>query len=158
MLLPLLGDTNVSEMTKVLGLDVKYTKLDYKPEDFSKARAADVVEFLMKLHIDHKNEAAKVFRSCGRRGIGSQIVPLVYDTGYSGAILPFYMHTFGDAACVGLYQDMSIHDLSHPTFPFASGLKSPPAINHWIDNRRIDGSLAFVYENMTFNPQKYRAE
>ncbi len=158
LLLPLLGKTDAFELAQVLGLDVKYAQPRYGPDDFAKQRGADVVEFLTKLHIAYKNEAAEIFRSQGRPGLGCQIVPLVYDTGYSGAILPFYMHSFGDAIAAGSYQDMSTHDPSHPTFPFASGLTSPPFLNGWLTTRRVKDKPAFVYENMIFNPQKYKAE
>ncbi len=158
LLLPLLGKTDAFELAQVLGLDVKYAQPQYGPKDFAKQRGADVVEFLMKLHIAAKNEAAEIFRSQGRPGLGCQIVPLLYDTGYSGAILPFYMHSFGDATACGTYHDMSTHDPSVPTFPFTSGLTSPPNLNGWITNRRFKGKPAFVYENMIFQPQKYKVE
>jgi hypothetical protein len=158
MLLPLLGEAKVTDMARALGLNVHGERLSYKPSDFSKARAADVVEFLVKLHVDYKNDCAREFRSLGRKGLGSQIVPLVYDTGYSGAVLPLYGQYFGDATAVGVYADMRSYDPSEPTFPFVSGLNKPPNLHGWLNNRRVAGKPAFVYENMTFNPQKYRAE
>jgi len=53
---------------------------------------------------------------------------------------------------------MSAHDPTDPTFPFASGLRSPPSINGWIMSRRFKDKPAFVYENMIFQPQKYKVE
>ncbi|MCX8052279.1 MAG: hypothetical protein N3B12_00580 [Armatimonadetes bacterium] len=158
MLIPILGDANATEMAKVLGLKVEFAKTSYRPEDFSKQRAIDVIRFLAELVINYKNEAAKVFRSQGRKGLGCQIVPLVYVLGYSGAVIPPYIQSFGNATAVGVYEDMCTHDPNHPTFPFASALRNPPMINGWLTTRRVAGKPAFVYENMVFNPQKYRVE
>ncbi len=158
LLLPLLGKTDAPGLAKVLGLDIKYEQPQYDPSDFARQRGSDVVEFLMKLHIAAKNEAAEVFKSQGRPGRGCQIVPLVYDTGYSGALLPFYMHSFADATACGTYMDMSVHDPANPTFPFASGLRSPPGLHGWMNTRRLKDKPAFVYETMIFQPQKYKVE
>ena len=158
LLLPLLGKTEAAPVAEVLGLQVSFQQTEYGPGDFSAARAADVIRFLTELHLDYKRAAAAVFKAQGRRGIGCQSVPLVFDTGYSGAVLPLYMQSFGDATACGSYIDQSTHDPGHPTFPFTSGLTSPPSINDWLDSRRVAGKPAFVYENMLFNPQKYRAE
>ncbi|HJN14457.1 MAG TPA: hypothetical protein QGH10_03145 [Armatimonadota bacterium] len=158
LLLPLLGKTETAQMTETLGLRVSFEQTEYGPDDFTKARAADVIRFLTELHLDYKQAAAAVFKSQGREGLGCQVVPLVYDTGYSGAVLPFYMHSFADATACGSYIDQSTHSPDHPTFPFRSALTSPPSINNWLDSRRVKGKPAFVYENMVFNPQKYRAE
>ncbi len=103
LLLPLLGDTKPSELAKTIGLDVKFEKLKYSPKDFARARGGDVVEFLVKLHIRFKEEAKAVFKSQGRESLGNQVVPLIYDTGYSGALLPLYMASFADATATGFF-------------------------------------------------------
>lgn len=162
LLMPLLGDTNANEMAKTLGINITYTKVLYSPKDFSKARAADVIQFLTELEIKYKQEAAKVFKSQGRRGLGAQIVPLLYDTGYSGAVLPYYVQSFGDATTVACYLDMRswgrYDPKNNPRFPFSTGLYSPPLINNFLDSKRVAGKPAFIYENMVFAPQKYRVE
>ena len=131
LLLPLLGRTSADKLAETLGLEVKFAQPAYGPGDFSKKRAADVVEFLTTIHLDYKQAAARVFKSQGRPGLGCRIVPLVYDTGYSGALLPYYMHSHADATACGAYPDLSTHDPAAPTFPFASGLARPPRWTVW---------------------------
>jgi len=158
LMLPLLGGTDAASMARTLGLDVQFVQRKYGPKDFPPQRAADVVRFLMETSVESKQAAAAVFRAQGRPGLGCRIVPLLFDTGYSGAVLPLYLHAQADAVAVGTYLDMSTHDPTRATFPFASGLTSPPGFNAWLDGRRVLGKPTFVYEVMCFNPQKYRVE
>lgn len=158
LLLPLLGESDAGQMAATVGLNVSFEKTALGPQDFSRRRQADVIHFLTDLSIASKKRAEAVFRAQGRPGLGCRIVPLVYDTGYSGAVLPFYVHAQGDAIVPGSYSDRSTHDPQHPTFPFRSLLTEPPKINGWLCNRRVAGKPTFVYENMFFRPQKYEAE
>jgi hypothetical protein len=158
MLLPLEGETDTVGMAKVLGLNVTVTETRYKPTDFQPQRGADVLHFLTDLLLEAKREASAVFRTCGPRGRGASVVPLVYDTIYSGRVGSIYPQSYSDVVTAGFYVDMSTHDPRQPTFPFASGLREPPVFNGWLDTRRVAGKPTFVYENMIFAPQKYRAE
>ncbi len=157
-LLPLFGDSNPSEMAKTLGLNVSFEKLQYSESDFSPKRLSDVLAFIYDLIISYKKESEKVFRAQGRPQIGSQIVPLIYDTGYAGALMSLYLQSQGSATTVAVYVDLVSRDLSLPTFPFTSELKNPPNIHPWFANRKLAGKPAFVYETMVFNPQKYKIE
>lgn len=158
LLLPLLGETKTDLLTSVLGLNVQFQKASFKPEDFSKHRSADVLQFLNEMIINHKQRAYQVLRQQGKKGLGCQIVPVIFDTGYSGNIHSFYLHSFADAIAVGTYVDMRAWSKDEPTFPFASGLNKPPSINNWLDSRRLADKATFIYETMIFGPQKYRAE
>jgi hypothetical protein len=158
LLLPLLGNTEPSALAQVQGLDVKFEKGAYGPKDLPEKRGQDVMAFLYSTLIDHKQRAAAVLKSQCLPGKGCQVVPVVYDTGYSGNIHSYYLQSYADASTCGFYQDMRSFDPKCETFPFASGLSAPPVISGWLDTRRVAGKPLFVYENMIFAPQKYRAE
>ncbi|OHE72709.1 MAG: hypothetical protein A2007_01695 [Verrucomicrobia bacterium GWC2_42_7] len=158
LLLPLLGDTSPNAMAEILGLDIKFRKVQYGPGDLPASRGRDVLKFLNNLLITSKQDAATILKSQGQKGLGCQIVPVIYDTGYSGNVHSLYMHSFADAIACAFYMDMRAWSNDESTFPFASGLKRPPLFHDWIDTRRIAGKPTFIYENMIFAPQKYKAE
>jgi hypothetical protein len=157
-LLPLLKSTQSEAISKALGLGVTFAKQTYGPGDFSKERGRDVVQFLCDSVAAAKAKAYAAVRAAGKPGLGCNVVPVIYDTGYSGSPLTLYQESGGDATAHSCYLDMSTHDGQEPTFPFASGLRKPPQINNWLDGRTVVGKPAFMYEVMTFNPQKYRLE
>jgi hypothetical protein len=158
LLLPLLGSTSADGIAKILGLGVTTTQAQYGPSDFSPARGRDVVQFLTDSVRRAKAESLAVVRAQGRPGVGCQIVPVIYDTAFSGSPLSGLVTGDGSATTHATYQDMSSHDPAEASFPFRSLLRKPPLINNWIDARTVVGKPAFMYEVMTFNPQKYRLE
>ncbi|MEM6504221.1 MAG: hypothetical protein AAF711_02005 [Planctomycetota bacterium] len=175
----LLNDTNPFAAEAVAVMES-----EYGPDDFSKARGEDVMAFLVELHVGHKKRVAAAIKPLGR---GTQLSPMIYDTGIGYQIQSQWMHQNADAVAHDAYingwgpslesqmekLDPEAHplkqklDLLHAERmsandgPWVNWLRKPPGISQgvpWLEHNRVEGMPFLCYETQIQQPAKYRAD
>ncbi len=160
LLQPLQGRNAMPEMAAVLGIHIDLSK---NPDTLANAnanavRSGDVTRFLVQLHIDFKTKAMQRIRSHGSPGKGAAIVPVIFDTGPSFSLQSAYEHTFGSAFAFGTYVGLIETDRDKATYPWSMPLAEPPTMGGWMTHNKIENLPGIVYETMTFQPGKFRAD
>jgi len=162
MLLPLgspinavlaVNDTNPDAIAKLTAV-----KKDYSVGDFSRKRGEDVIEFLTKLYIEHKQRAADALKTWGK---SCRLSPCIWETGSPFQIQNGYMHQFSDVSVSDTYMKGMAHDPTYKRWPFYSGLEAPPRMAWnvpWVEQARQQGKPFFCYEIQIDCRTKYRAE
>jgi hypothetical protein len=134
-------------------------KQAFSRDDFARQRGADVLEFLVGLHVGFKSKQRDAARTMGR---GLARVPIIFDTGDHFRVQSIYLHQHGDAVSMCTYIWQFAADRQQPRFPWASGLDEPPrtamGITPWAEVARVPGKPFFIYETQMNNPSKYRVE
>jgi hypothetical protein len=155
---PLRGRAAMPEMAAVQGIKIDMSKYQQLDSASNPARASDVVQFLMDLHVGFKTKAMERVRSHGKPGQGAAVVPILFDTGASYSPQSAYEHTFGSAFAFATYPSMIDTDRSKPAFPWYMPLSEPPTMGDWMTQNKIENVPGVIYETMTFQPGKYRAD
>jgi len=133
-------------------------KQAFSRDDFNRQRGADVLEFLVGLHVGFKTAQRDGARKFGR---GIAKVPIIFDTGDHYRVQSIYLHQNGDAVAMCTYLWQFAPDRQNPRFPWISGLDEPPRTAMgipWAEVARVPGKPFFMYETQMNNPSKYRAE
>ncbi|MEX2382473.1 MAG: hypothetical protein WD490_08820 [Opitutales bacterium] len=133
-------------------------KQTFTRDDFTRQRGADVIEFLLKTVIAHKQVERDAVKSWGK---SAALSPLVFDTGDGFRIQTVYLHQLADAVTMCTYLEGFAKDPQEPRFPWFSYLDEPPRMAHdvpWAEIGRVPGKPFFLYETQAMNPSKYRAE
>ncbi len=157
--------------------------MEVSREDVAPQRASDVLEFLVKLLVEHKQREAAAVKSWGR---ATRLAPLAYDTGIGYEIQSQFLHQHADVVAHDAYVNgrypESQGDLRPPDDADAltrlqfrlgverqrnnrgrwtSWLEMPPGICQgvpWLEHNRVEGKPYFVYETQIQQPAKYRAD
>lgn len=154
----------------------------YRRQDFSRQRAADVLEFLMGLQLAHKARLTAAFKEFGK---STQLSPILNDTGIGYEVQSAFLHQNAEAVSHDAYVNGWGPDYVAPTlgdtrFPHADMLRQldaerlaansgrwnnwllkPPGICQgvpWLEHNRVDGKPYLVYETQIQQPAKYRAD
>lgn len=133
-------------------------KARYDLDDFTTQRGRDVVEFLVRIWVAHKQREADAVKQCGK---SLAVAPLVWDTGIGMELQTQFMQQHGDAIAHCTYMHGFVVDPMHPRFPWFSGLEEPPLVSRdapWPEHARHPQKPFFLYENQIEQPAKYRAE
>jgi len=133
-------------------------KARYSLDDFTAQRGRDVVEFLVRIWIAHKQREANEVKKCGK---SLALAPLVWDTGIGMELQSQFMQQHGDAIAHCTYMHGFVTDPMHRRFPWFSGLEEPPIVSRdapWPEHARHPNKPFFLYENQIEQPAKYRAE
>ncbi len=135
------------------------SKQKYSRDDFNRARASDVLEFLTGLWVEHKKREADALKPLGK---SLTKTPLVWNTGFPGSnIQAQFLQQHADAIAHDSYIGGTHHDATHRRFPFFSGLEELPRIawkEPWIEHNHMPGKPYLIYETQIDNTGKYRAE
>jgi hypothetical protein len=158
LLQPLSGSAAMPEMAAVLGINIDLSKNQSIAQSKNPARSSDVYRFLIGLHIDFKTKATQRLRSHGAAGSGAAAIPVLRDTGASFSLQSAYEHSFGSGYPFGSYLGLIDTDRKNPTFPWQMGLSAPPSLGSWMSPNKIENVPGIIYETMTFQPGKYRAD
>jgi hypothetical protein len=172
-----LNDANPLAAQALSGLKQEYTREDFAPE-----RAADVMEFLVHLHVTHKQREAKAVKSWGK---STRLSPLCYDTGIGYEIQSQYLHQQADAVAHDAYINGTGPDYKEPDLAaeptthkkqlaminaerisankgrWVNWLLKPPGIAQgvpWLEHNRVIGKPYFAYETQIQQPARYRAD
>ena len=127
-------------------------------DQFKAQRGSDVIEFLLKIWIDHKKRLDASVKSLGK---STQFAPIVWDTGIGYEIQAQYMQQHAGAIAHCSYITGFQVDPKDELFPWASGLAETPRMCSgvpWLEHNRLAGKPFLVYENQIEQPAKYRAE
>lgn len=127
-------------------------------EQFTAARAQDVIAFLLEIWIAHKERLAAAVKSMGQ---STRLAPLVWDTGIGYEIQSQYLQQHADAVAHCSYITGFISDPTHRRYPWLSGLDEQPRICGdvpWLEHNKIEGKPFLVYETQIEQPAKYRSE
>lgn len=152
-------------------------------ETLPAARASDVLEFLVKLHTEHKQREADAVKSWGR---ATKLVPLARDTGIGYEIQSQYLHQQADVSVHDAYVNgrygrnrtdaeppadasplerlqhrLGRERMTNNRGDWMSWLELPPAISQgvpWLEHNTVEGKPFFVYETQIQQPAKYRAD
>lgn len=135
-------------------------KQDFTRDQFSPARASDVIEFIMQLEVAFKTRERDALKSWGR---SCQLSPLVFDTGDGYRVHSLYLHQLADAVTMCTYRNGFAQDKSEPNFPWRSAWETSPRTatevnTPWAEVARVPGKPYFIYETQIANPAKYRSE
>ncbi len=147
------NDVNQEALAKLRGVSKKYGI-----EDFTRKRGEDVLEFLTKLLITHKQRSADRLKTWGK---SCRLSPTIWDTGNCYQIQSGYMFQFSDAAVLDTYVKGMGHDPTTKRWPFFSGLDASPRLCWnvpWVEQGRQKGKPTFIYETQIDCRTKYRAE
>ncbi len=133
---------------------------EYGPADFNGARASDVIEFLLKIWISHKQREQAAVKPLGK---STRLCPLVWDTGVGNEMQSQWLHQHADAVAHCEYQQGIHWDPKDKRFPWHSMLEETPRLSpnrEWetVEHPRMPGKPFLLYENQIHNPAKYRAE
>jgi len=136
------------------------TGREFGPDDFNGARAADVIEFLLKIQVAHKQREEDAVRPLGK---GTRLCPILWDTGVGNEMQSQYMQEHGDAVAHCEYQQGIHWDPTHKRYPWHSMLEETPRLSpnrEWetVEHPRPLNKPYLMYENQIHNPAKYRAE
>jgi len=126
--------------------------------DFTRQRGADVIEFLVDMHIAQKQAEANAVKTFGR---SCKLSPLVWDTGEGYRVQSVYMQQHADAVAMCTYMEGFARDPQQPRFPWLSLNDEPPRTSldvPWAEIGRIPGKPFFLYETQISNPAKYRVD
>ncbi|PTY05977.1 hypothetical protein DB346_01645, partial [Verrucomicrobia bacterium LW23] len=174
----LFNDSNPEALTAMQGL-----KQEYRREDFPAARASDVIDFLLELHISHKKRLEVAVKSWGK---STRLSPLVMDTGLGYEIHSQFAHQQFDATAHGAYTNGWGPDFKEPDLAalpndqqravaqlgserisrdkadgWINWLSRPPGLAQgvpWLEAGRMPGKPFFGYETQIQQPAKYRAD
>jgi hypothetical protein len=155
------ADVDVQAATLGAGNLAEGEKQTLTKKDFTHARSEDVMQFLLEMSVAYKKEIEDFIRSYGKKGIGCQIVPILWDTGMTNQMPSAYMQSHAKATASACYVRGIRQDPQDPRFPWRSALLEAPKLYYdtpWLEQNRIEGKPFFVYEFNVFNPAKYRAE
>ena len=114
--------------------------------DYPAARAADVVHFLCDVTDAFNQQMRTTCRQQAKAGVGSAVVPVIFDTGSEPSGPQMYNESLGDAVSFGTYQ-----------FAFHSSLTVPPAL-YIMDNQSTWRKPTLIYETQAARPGPFRAE
>ncbi|MEX0653821.1 MAG: hypothetical protein WD151_06835 [Phycisphaeraceae bacterium] len=154
---------------------------EYGPDDFVEQRGRDVLEFLTKLIITHKQAEADAVKPLGRSLSTS---PMIYDTGIGYRIQEQYLHQQADAVAHDAYvngvgadrwdqveqaedelgrmlAELSARAVEPNDGRWINWLRKPPGIAEgvpWLEHNRTPNMPYFVYETNIQQPAKYRAD
>jgi hypothetical protein len=128
------------------GATVKIEPLERNRADYPAARAADVVHFFCDVTTSFNQEMQSLCHAQAPRGVGSAVVPVVYDTQTFADAPWLYCDSLADAISFGLYQ-----------FTFHSSLTVPPRLVDMDDNN-VRGKPTLIYETEGMRPGPFRAE
>jgi hypothetical protein len=172
-----LNDANPQAKAALEGL-----KQEYKPEDFERQRGADVLEFLVDLHVSHKKREAAAVKSWGK---SCRLSPLVYDTGIGYEIQSQWLHQNADAVAHDAYVNGTGPQYEEPDLATAKNereryyrqldkerisanngkwvnwLLKPPGISQgvpWMEHNRAEDKPFLCYETQIQQPARYRAD
>ncbi len=174
-----INDANPAAMAAVQAMET-----DYDPAALPPQRGADVLEFLVGLHVSYKDRQAAEMKKFGR-AIGTS--PMIYDTGIGYQIQSLYLHQNSDAIAMNAYVngtgptlEEAKQRLEGVTDPFeikrltqeaerlaatedggwVNWLEKPPLLSQgvpWLEPSRVEGKPFLVYETQIQQPAKYRA-
>jgi hypothetical protein len=157
-------------------------KQKYGPEDFAPARASDVLQFLVDLHVSHKKREAAAVKSWGK---STRLSPLIYDTGIGYEIQSQYLHQNADAVAHDayvngtgpayvepdlatakterekMYRMLDKERISANAGRWVNWLLKPPGIAQgvpWLEHNRVEGKPFLAYETQIQQPARYRAD
>lgn len=172
-----INDSNAQALAAVSAL-----KQTYSREDFSAARGADVLEFLVSLHVGHKQRVAQAVKSWGR---STKLSPLLYDTGIGYEIQSQYLQQQSGAVSHDAYvngwgpkyvepdlakakterekkyEQLAAERISANSGPWVNWLLKPPGITQgvpWLEQNKEEGLPFLTYETQIQQPAKYRAD
>jgi len=160
-LLPLRKRAEVDPQQKALGVDQQDRAAErFDSDNFAPHRASDVLEFLLALWLEYKQEQAHYVKTLGK---SCRLGPLVWDTGLGFGIQTQYMQQQADATCHDTYITAFSTDPNHRRFPWHSGLEEQPRLcwqvwTPWVEENRAVDKPQFIYETQIEQPAKYRAE
>ncbi len=154
---------------------------EYRRSDFSRQRGADVMEFLTRLILRHKQKEDRALRPLGR---SLRMSPLLYDTGIGYRIQEQYLHQHADAIAHDAYINgigrnrwdrveaaedeldrqravMEAMQEEPNDGKWNNWLLKPPGIAQgvpWLEHNRAPGMPYLVYETQIRQAAKYRAD
>ncbi len=146
-----LNDAN--KLAQFAGVDQPYGR-----RDFSGRRGEDVLEFLVSLHLGHKQRIAEALKPLGR---SLTLSPMIYDTGIGYEAQAQYLHQNADALAHDAYINGQAKYDGDGRWPWDSGLDEEPRINEglpWLEQNSTPGKPFFCYETQIMQPAKYRSE
>ncbi|PTX97549.1 hypothetical protein DB346_21400 [Verrucomicrobia bacterium LW23] len=175
------NDANPAAVASMQGL-----KQEYRREDFTPARASDVIAFLLEIHLAHKKRLEAAVKSWGK---STRLSPLVMDTGLGYDIHSQYAHQQFDATAHDAYTNGTGPDYKEPDATTLAALPNdqqrdiarqgeerisanhpegwvnwllkPPGLAQgvpWLEVGRMPGKPFFGYETQIQQPAKYRAD
>lgn len=173
-----LNDANEQARAAVTAINETFTR-----QDFSKQRAADVLEFLVGMQGSHKQRLAEAFKSFGK---STALSPLIHDTGIGYEIQSQWLHQNADAVAHNAYVNgwgppyrepemadppafshqnliaqLNAERISANSGPWINWLRKPPGIAQgvpWLEHNRTEGKPFLAYETQIQQPAKYRAD
>lgn len=158
LLQPLQGAAAMDRMASVLGINIIIDQDAKKAIPGNAQRGRDVVLFFIDAHRAFKHKAIERLRSHGKPGRGAAVVPVVIDTGASYSPQSAYEQTVGSGYAFAMYYQMTNTAADNPRFPWLVPLLMPPDMGNWMVQNKIEGFPGLIYENMIFEPAKYRAD
>lgn len=175
-----INDANVHAQSALASLDQEYGR-----EDFTDQRAADVLEFLLEIHVARKQREAAFIKSLGK---STRLSPLIFDTGIGYEIQSQFLHQSADAVAHDAYVNgtgpkdpkralanieaqadehqrqrltQEAERLAANDGPWVNWLLKPPGISQgvpWLEHNRVEGKPFLAYETQIQQPAKYRAD
>jgi len=152
-------------------------------QDLAPQRAADVLEFLLQVQLEHKKREADAVKSWGK---AMRLCPLAWDTGIGYEIQSQYLHQQADVVAHDAYVNgrygarmadaqppegadelmllqhkLSVSRMTDNRGKWTDWLEKPPGISQgvpWLEHNKVEGKPYFVYETQIQQPAKYRAD
>lgn len=130
----------------LVGQKIKLGPTQANRGKFPDQRGQDFVQFVVEL-VDRRNqELVRHIRSLAPEGVGSNVVPISFDSQYQPSLPWQYSNALGDTSTVSMYY-----------WGLESTLTQPPRM-YVLDAHRTDGKLAVIYETGRSRPSRYRSE
>lgn len=172
-----MNDSNPNAKQALMGVEQEYSR-----DDFDRARGGDVLEFLLGLHLSHKQRCADAVKTFGK---SCRLSPTIYDTGIGYNIHSQFIHQNADAVAHDAYVNgwgpaykapdlanaktanrkmlmtLDKERISANDGPWVNWLLKPPGISQgvpWLEHNRVEGKPFLVYETQIQQPAKYRAD
>ncbi len=173
-----LNDANPHAKAALEALPVTVTRADVAP-----ARASDVLRFLVRLQIAHKQREAAAIKPLGK---STRLSPMVYDTGIGYEVQSQYLHQHADAVAHDAYVNgwgppleealaeidapneqqrlvavLHAERMARNAGPWVNWLLKPPGIHQgvpWLEHNRHPDKPFLCYETQIQQPAKYRAD
>lgn len=186
LLAPMNGKTktaiSMNDANEIARASLEGLQQEYSIEDFSSARASDVIEYFLDIQLGHKQRSAAGIKNLGK---STKLSLTIYDTGIGYEIQSQFIHQHGDASVHDAYVNgwgpvykepdtsgikqenlkmlaqLDAERISQNTGPWINWLLKPPGISQavpWLEHNKVVGQPYLCYETQIQQPAKYRAD
>jgi hypothetical protein len=185
LLAPMAGATktglSLNDASKTAAKALESLEQEYSRDDFDRQRGADVLEFFVKIQLEHKQRQAEILKTWGK---STRLSPTIYDTGIGYEAQSQYLHQNADAVAHDAYlngkgrpskkidpeglTELQVMQKQFEADRRASNhgewnnyLLKPPGICQgvpWLEHNRVEGKPYLCYETQIQQPAKYRAD